>query len=639
MAQGGTLFSQVSSQVPLTLPSHASLLTSTYPFVNGLEDNGEQLAPGATTLATVLKSRGYRTAAFVGGFVLDRRFGLDQGFDLYDSPFDLRRQAGKDPGDIKRLGGDVVREATQWLDKDSERPFFLFLHLYDLHTPYDLPPAIRVRYPGKGYDAELGYVDDVLGQFWDYLARKSLLGKVLVVFTSDHGESLGDHGESTHGYFIYQSTLRVPLIVHWPAGRGTFPTRVDVPVSLLDLAPTILQFLGVSQPPQFQGRSLLEFLAAKPSGPAREVYSESVYARNHLGCSGLRSLRVGRYKLIDAPKMELYDLEADPDELRNLYAREQSLALTYRERLRSLKSRYQPGPQAERRALSPEVIARLSSLGYVAVSRAHAGTDERGPDPKDRIAEYEEFGRAITLASSGRIAESNTLLRRLLAQDPGLFDVRNSLGLNQQRLGQHAEAAQNFRNVLKLDSTNAVAHFNLGVSYFELHRWEDAMRELQAALAIAPYYTRAEGLLGRIRVERKDYRGARESFNHLLTVAPADYEANYNLGVLDTIEGRWEEGVRHLRAALEADPQSAEAHNSLGSLYLRQGSLGPAEQEFTAAIQLQPKFAWAHYNLGLVLRQQKRNQEAALAFRRALTADPNFRAAREALDRLDGQRK
>src|SRR5207247_2395121 len=210
ISQGGTLFWQPSAQVPLTLPSHVSLLTSTYPFVNGIEDNGQQLGPNVVTLATILKSRGYATAAFVGGFVLDRRFGLNQGFDFYDSPFDLHRRRGIDPGDVKRLGEEVVRAANHWLEENSGQPFFLFLHLYDLHTPYDLPAALRKRFPGPGYEAELAYVDEVLGGFWSALAQQRLLEKALVVFTSDHGESLGDHGESTHGYFIYQSTLRVP---------------------------------------------------------------------------------------------------------------------------------------------------------------------------------------------------------------------------------------------------------------------------------------------------------------------------------------------------------------------------------------------------------------------------------------------
>ena len=213
IARNGTLFSQVSALVPLTLPSHVALFTSTYPFANGVEDNGVPFVSG-TTLATVLKNAGYRTAAFVGGFVLDRRFGLSRDFDVYDSPFDLHNKTVADVGDLKRPGAQVAAAAIHWLDQNANLPFFLFLHLYDLHTPYDLLPGTRLRRGEAGYDAELTYVDRVLGDFLAFLERRDLLNKSLIVFTSDHGEGLNEHGESTHGFFVYESTLRVPLIFH-----------------------------------------------------------------------------------------------------------------------------------------------------------------------------------------------------------------------------------------------------------------------------------------------------------------------------------------------------------------------------------------------------------------------------------------
>jgi len=633
ISQGGTLFWQANAQVPLTLPSHVSLLTSTYPFVNGIEDNGQQLGPNVVTLATILKSRGYATAAFVGGFVLDRRFGLNQGFDFYDSSFDLRRRAGGDPGDIKRSGEKVVRFARQWLEENSARPFFVFLHLYDLHTPYTLPPGLR-RSQGPGYDAALSYVDQVLGNFWKYLAQRDLLKKTLVIFTSDHGEGLREHDESTHGYFIYQSTMWVPLIFRWPTGTGTYPARLDEPVSLLDVAPTVLQFLGLPQSPQFQGRSLLGLMQRKAPAPEAEVYGESRYGHNHFGVSSLRSLRLGRYKYIEAPKPELYDLSRDPDETRNLYAADRSLALAYRERLGAVRSRFQPQQTAKPAALSPDVVAKLSSLGYVALSGSQSAPAESGLDPKDRIAEYEQYGRAIVLASSGRVVESSELLKQLLKKDPGLTDVHISLGLSQQKQHQHNEAIQHFREVLKKDPLNVLAHFNLGVSYYEMRQADEAVKELEAALAIAPYYTRAEELLGTIWLEKKDHERAKSHFNHMLTVSPGDFSAHYNLGVMATLEGRWEESTRHLNEALRADPQSAEAHNTLGSSFLRRGELERARGEFVEAIRLQPKFAWAYYNLGLIFRQQKKHGEATRAFRQALAADPTFRPARDALERL-----
>jgi tetratricopeptide (TPR) repeat protein len=597
----------------------------------------------------------------VGGFVLDKRFGLDQGFDVYDSPFNLRRQAGKDPGDVKRPGEEVTRAAERWLEANSAAPFFVFVHLYDLHTPYELPPGWRARLQPHAtrkldYETELAYVDDVLGEFWDFLGRRGLLGRALIIFTSDHGESLGEHGEDTHGYFIYQSTLRVPLIIHWPERQpaahsplptGSFAAKVSTPRSLLDLAPTILHFAGIALPAEFQGRSLLGLLASKADGVARvaggveresaaeEIYSESLYAHRHFGTSPLRSLRVGAYKYIEEPRPELYDLSQDPGEARNLYVTRRSLALSLRERMISLRSRFRSERVAVGSATpSPETLERLRSLGYASVSSPRAASSTSGPDPKDRIGDYGNYGRALALASAGHLEESNAMLGQLLERDPKLLDVRLSLGLNEQKLGRHPDAARNFEAVLKEDPLNSLAHFDLGVSEFELHQPDVAIKELEAALAIAPYSTRAEGLLATIWLQKQDYERARAHLEHILSVAPSDYLAHYNLGVLATIQGRWEQGEQQLRAAIEADPESAEAHNSLGSLYFKREDLKRAAEEFQLALHLDPKFAWAHYNLGMVLQRQQKNDEAAREFHKALEADPEFRAARQALDRL-----
>jgi len=636
LAKGGTLFAAISSHVPLTFPSHVSLFTSTYPFFSGIEDNGEVLRPSAVTLATALRSHGYRTGAVVGGFVLDRRFGLDQGFDAYDSRFDLHPPAESDTGDVKRLGAEVVAAATKWLEGNSSRPFFLFLHLYDLHTPYNLPAGDRARL-GTGYDAELRYVDEQVGAFLEFLRGHNLLEKSLIILTSDHGEGLGEHGEETHGYFIYQSTLWVPLIVHWPAGSEAFSAKIDEPARLMDVAPTILQFVGIPQPAEFQGRSLLELLHANGSKIPRDVYSESLYAQRHFGCSSLRSLRMGRYKYIEAPKPELYDLAADPGETHNLYAQQHTQAMASKERLAALRARYRNQHPAGPRALDPETAARLSSLGYVAGTSQRAEANDGGPDPKVRIADFEEFGRAILLASAGRLDESNTLIEALLGRHPELLDVRENLGLNEQRQGRHEQAAREFQQVLKADPLNVKAHFNLGLSLLEMRKPDEAAREFQAALALEPSYTRAEDMLGSMALQRKDYDRARERFEHVLSVDPNDYSAHYNLGTLAALEENWNAGERHLEAAVGADPLDPEAHNTLGSLYLRKGDLDKALAEFQEALRLRPKAAVTHYNLGLVLHQQNRNHEAADEFRRALEIDPQLRPAREALNRLAAQ--
>jgi tetratricopeptide (TPR) repeat protein len=617
LAKKGTLFSQISAQVPLTLPSHASLLTSTYPFSNGVIDNGQQLSSKVTTLATLLKACGYRTAGFVGGFVMDRRFGLDQGFDVYDSPFDLHRRAGIDPGDVKRPGTDVAAGAMSWLEQNSAVPFFLFLHLYDLHTP-------RTR----SYDGELEYVDGVLGNFLGFLARKNLLGKSLVVFTSDHGEGLGDHEETTHGYFIYQSTLHVPLIIHWPPGGAPLKDRVDQAASLLDVTPTILEALGVPVPPGMHGHSL--------KNPAGEVYAESHYAERHFGCSALRTLRAGRYKYIEAPRPELYDLAADPGERNNLYDTKKSDANSMRQRLITLRNRFPTARTSGSAALTPEATAALRSLGYLAGGSAPLRSSSNSPDPKDRIADFEQYGRVLALASSGDLAKADRELVALMNKLPDAPDVRVSLGLNQQKLGRHAEAVETFRGVLRMDPANALAHFDLAVSLFQLARVDEAAAEVHAALAISPSYARAHELEGNIYVQKKDYAGARRAFERLLTIDAANYEAHYNLGILAALDRNWGDAASHLRAALRTDPNSADAYNALGSGALQRGDLATAADAFREAIRLRPKFAWAHYNLGLVFRKQQKSNEAAREFHKALDSDPKFTPAQTALERLEG---
>lgn len=668
IAKGGTVFAAISSQAPLTLPSHTSMLTSTYPFSNGVEDNGDEVPAHAMTLAVVLKSRGYHTAAFIGGFVLDRRFGLNQGFDFYDSPFDLNRGGGGDIGDIKRPGNEVVNSAIHWMQEKHDGPFFVFVHLYDLHGPYDVPPPYRARF-GTGYEGELGYVDAQIGVLWQFLARKGLLNDTLVVFTADHGEGLGEHGESTHGYFIYQSTISVPLIFHWPgqiatrdskietrnsiaerrnskletpnspppngeSNVGNWPARVNAPAGLIDVAPSILEFLGIRPPTQFQGRSLLGWLHGGAPLGENDVYSESLYAHFHFGCTGLRSVRSRQYKYVDAPKPEFYDLKRDPGELHNVYAQQRALALAYHERLLSLVSRFKAENVPAVRVLSPEMLARLNSLGYVATSVARSSPLEAGADPKDRIGAYEEFDKAVQFGAAGDFRESNALLQQILAKFPHLVEPRISLGWNDQNLGNQTEAVIEFQTALTDDPENAMAHFDLGVSYFKVGQAADAAKELEAALAIVPYYTRAENLLATVRLQQGNYRNAEDHFRHILTIDPNDYGANYALGGLAILNRQWDQAYEHLQVAVRVEPGNPAAHNTMGSYYLQRGQLAEAQQEFETALRIDPRSAQSAFNLGLVFMQEHQNEKAATEFRRALSIDPGLDAARKALASL-----
>ena len=534
LARGGTLFSRVESPVPMTLPAHTSLLSSTYPFIHGVRENGQTAGGGIVTLAEVLKTHGYRTAAFIGGYVLDARFGLNRGFDFYDSPFHLRPDPGEEPPEVKRPAEEVLSAARQWLNSASAHPFFVFVHLYDAHQPYS----------HGSYDAEIAYVDNGIGRFLHWLANRQLLRDTLIVLTSDHGESLGEHGEDTHGYFIYESTMWVPLIFRWPAGAGDHPARVDEPASLIDVSPAILEFLGIAAPREFQGHSLLK---PRPSG-GEPVYGESMYARDHFGCSSLRSIRLGRYKYIEAPKPELYDLTNDPRETDNRYDRDRSLALSLSARLRALYNDERPPAQ---KPANQEVVSRLRSLGYLSGRSPRTGS---GADPKDRLGEYRSYGLAIRLANSARFPEAIDEFKKVLAEDP----------------------------------QNATAHFYLAVCYYRSGRLEDAVKSIDSTLAMARNYLPAEELLGTIWLQKQDYPKARQQFAHIAAIAPENYGAHYNLGILAQRDGRADEAAREFQAAARADSGSAQPHDALGSLYYRQGDLRRARDEFDRALAIDP---------------------------------------------------
>ena len=346
---GGTTYTLLGSQVTLTLPSHSSLMMSTYPFQNRVEVNGDVLPAGAVTLASILRTNGYRTAAFIGSAVLDRRYGLDQGFDVYDSPFAATR--------VRRDAALVTRAARLWVEKNGGRPAFVFIHLYDLHTPYTLPNVASLMPNAAGYNAELAYIDQTLGRFREALMRDGLWEKALVVLLADHGEALGDHGETSHGYFVYESTIHVPLIIHWPGGAPTIPDRVYQPGGLIDVAPTILDFLHIPAPPSFEGTSLL------PGHGERVVFSESVYPEKAFGWAPLRALRSGSYKYISAPRAELYDLGKDPGERTNILTAHLQQGQAMKAQIDDLMARRKPPPSPETPEVSAHARQVLSSLG------------------------------------------------------------------------------------------------------------------------------------------------------------------------------------------------------------------------------------------------------------------------------------
>jgi choline-sulfatase len=397
----GTLFENALCQIPLTLPSHTSRFTSTYPFENGVEENAVLVHGGLTTLASLLHAHNYHTAAFIGSAMLGRPFHLDTGFDLYDSPFES--PANPAAPRVRRDGAFVLRSALQWLNSRQNTPFFAFMHFFDLHTPY---PSGRLEPDPAAYDRQLLYLDHLAGLLRAALVRNGLWRRSLILLFSHHGEGLGDHGELSHGYFVYRSTVRVPLLIHWPEDAPSHPVRIAAPAGLIDVAPTLLAALDLPPPKTFQGHNVFSF---RPT----PVYAESVYARDQFHWAPLRSLEAGNLRYIEAPKPELYNLSRDPSETHNL-------AALLRNDLDRLRAQFSQLLSSARRAAalapSPDNRALLESLGYL--SGAGAAARPSNIDPKDRLTEYNRFEHALGQMYSGRLREAAANFEAILTKDP-----------------------------------------------------------------------------------------------------------------------------------------------------------------------------------------------------------------------------
>ena len=401
LAADGTLFTRAFTTVPVTLPSHATMLTGTYPMLSGMHDfSGNKLSLQQPTLATVLKQSGYATGAVVAAAVLDSRFGLNQGFDFYYDHFDFNRLDEANLDETERPGNQVADQALDWLAKNSQKKFFFWMHLYDPHFPYRPPEPYATEYASHLYDGEIAFADEQVGRLLRFLKDKGLYQNTIIVLSGDHGESLGEHGEKTHGFFIYNATMHVPLIIHLPG--KTAASKVATPVSLVDLMPTVLAAVGANAPAQVQGRSLLPLVHDESSERERNVYGETFLPRLHFNWSELRGAENTKYHFIDAPRPELYDLAKDPGELHNLFADKKAVADEMRAQLKGLIRENSAGKElADKTGLDPALMERLKAMGYAGFSGGGDVTVSNSdlPDPKDRIVTYELVSDAMQTAS------------------------------------------------------------------------------------------------------------------------------------------------------------------------------------------------------------------------------------------------
>ncbi|HEU4403485.1 MAG TPA: sulfatase-like hydrolase/transferase [Candidatus Polarisedimenticolia bacterium] len=648
LAAGGVLFEQASTAAPLTLPSHVSILTGTYPAFHGVRNNGTyRLGPEATTLAEVLQGKGDATGAVIGGYPLAARFGLAQGFDTYDDslpPEGVRQLSYRE-----RKGEEVTRAGLAFLEKHSRGRFFLWLHYFDPHAPYDPPAPYAERFRAAPYDGEVAYVDRQVGTILGALDRLGARRHTLVALLSDHGEGLGDHGEATHGVFLYQSTLRVPLVLSLPgflpAGR-----RVTAPVRTIDLMPTILGLAGLAVPEDVEGTSLVALATGAGSGadPGLRAVAESVAPRENYGWSDLASIRIGDWKYIQAPRQELYDLRSDPSEKNDLAgARAADELARYREALdgtlsdsarraeggRRSGGDARSGAAGVRQDLDQTALERLRSLGYIwAPGPAAAGPL---PDPKDRVALLRGLDEAGSLYVRGDVEAAIAQYGEILKTDPGNVTALTHRGNARLAAGDYAGAGSDFRAALVSRPASAELLANLGSALLGEGRLEEAGRVFQQALDVDPDSSRALAGSGTIlaRRGRPDEAGAR--LRQALASSPSDAAAALVLARLLYDASRFDEVVTLLDRSTRAGADTPEIRLALAGALFRQGENARAGQEYDKVLATtRPRAGGAGsgeagalsgralFGKALIALKESRTAEAIGLLERGRTFDP-----------------
>jgi arylsulfatase A-like enzyme/tetratricopeptide (TPR) repeat protein len=675
LAAEGVRFTNVRSAVPLTLPSHATILTGLYPPSHGIRDNGfTGLAPRIKTLAQTLKGQGYSTIAVVGSFVLDSRYGLDRGFDVYDD--DLAGGRKTLEFSYAEIGADeVTRKATALLDETGE-PFFAFVHYYDPHLTYDPPEPYATTYAGRLYDGEIAYTDQAIGRLIGFLREKGRLERTLVVLVSDHGEGLGEHGEPTHGVFVYDATLKVPMIIRPPEGsKAAGPlvpgTTVDLPVGLVDVHDSVLDLLGIGRDGATEGESVLERMRSGTEG-SRLYYFESLYPRLAFRWSPLKGVISGGWKYILAPEQELYNVVADPGEAANLAGGEPGKVADLREQLVGLAERLEEGGARQAPGPSPEEAARLRSLGYLGGGGAiPAPLDTSGLDPKRIMGEFAPLmGDGEDALTAGDLEAAFTSFRRIVEFDPGNPQARVFLATTLMRMGRLEEAAAEYRLVAGLDSTNSTAFFQLGnisqmggnpqeaLGYYrhalelepgspealagmggvmmEMGHADSAEALLTRALEGNPRNSAAILNLGLLYQARGDYDDAVAFFQRTLDINPRSVKALANISVVYAAKGCIDSTVKYLEAARRIEPTNASILSNLGNAYRQTGRIDEASECYHEALAADPSSVMALFGLAAVSAGRGNTAEARNLLRHILEVDPSFQPARAALEKLGG---
>lgn len=610
------LYERAYSHVPLTLPSHASLLTGMLPADTGVRDNvGFRLADSTPTLQELLKKNGYMTGAAVSAFVLRRETGIARGFDFFD---DEVEPLGTDKtiGRVQRDGTETLHALQTWLDRRMNRPFFAFLHLYEPHSPYTPPEPFFSRYPNH-YDGEIAYADAIVGELIRDLKAQRAYDKALIILLSDHGEGLNEHGEEEHGVFLYREALQVPLLVKLPGARRA-GTSVATPVELVDVFPTILDRTATA-PPKSGHRTGVSLLSLLGGGPQRQIYAESYYGRFHFGWSELHSLIDGKEHYIEAPQPELYDLASDPGEKHNEVQQNRRLYVRLHQAIAPYL-REAPAPSS----ISSEEAAKLAALGYVGSSATvHPGQEL--PDPKTTIGTFHDIRLAFTWYRNGKENEALALTDRLLAENSQVTDLWDLKCKILNKMGRQRDAVDAAREGLRNVPSAIQLLYDVANDSLALGDLDTAQKHAEIAETIEP--GEAHDILARIWARRGDatrseaearlaLKTSRDPAGSLLIVANAEKKRGNLQAALANLDRA------SAKASHSSDPPPPGLHLARGDVLARLGRTQEAESEFHAEVAAYPASADAYSSLVMLLATQHRLDEATKVVYDAMKASP-----------------
>jgi arylsulfatase A-like enzyme/Flp pilus assembly protein TadD len=615
LARQSVVFTRAYSQVPLTTASHATILTGTYPQFHQVNDFGVPLAEDLPYAPYIFRGNGYHTAAFVGSLVLDPEArsapGFERGFDTYDAGFHRRRPGEDRYHAIERRGGEVVAHALAWLNVHQKGPFFIWVHLYDAHDPYDPPEPYKSRYASAPYDGEIAYEDSAVGKLLSQLRARGLYDGALIAVMADHGEALGDHGETTHGIFLYDETIRVPLLFKLPRERSA-GKRIESRAGLVDVLPTILEAVGIAIPHDVQGESLLSMfeptmlkptmLKSAPAGQAgtatgkapetaqdRPAYAESDYPHRTFGWSSLRALRTGKYLFIEAPHKELYDQSADPKAEHNLSATSVAVTDTLASQLDAFRQKTGTAKGAPKVSTDPDLQERLNALGYVANDSSASsmpGIKDTGADPKDKVEVVNLLHRAEMLKEEMRFAEAVPLLEQVIGLEPNLPIAYLQLGTALSSLKDYEKALPILRKAVEMRPDLTVPRYQFGSALFETGDFAAAAVQFETAVERSPNWAEAHFSLATAYARADRLPDAISEYTKVIDLRPKHYGAHLLLGRALALSGNPAAAVPNLVTAAELQPTSPEPHRFLADAYVQLGQQADADRERAAARRL-----------------------------------------------------